>query len=163
MTMNFEKNLNKTGVYLTVCFISPLFTRVEGAGYSRIALVLFKNLFFQLILLFISSSSPFPYFSSLKSGLVVPKQADMKLTNAQVSTLAFSLFNCPGIPAKKTKRRGHAFNWWRLSFSTTVNGLKPLFGATLTNKSNYKRTFVLLNYETWNNIFQMVDTRISKY
>ena len=40
------------------------------------------NLFFQLVLLFIYSSSPFLYFSSLKSGLVVPKQADMKLTNA---------------------------------------------------------------------------------
>ena len=47
------------------------------------------NLFLQLVLLFISSSSPFPCFSSLKSGLVVPKQADMKLSNAQGSTLAF--------------------------------------------------------------------------
>ena len=48
-----------------------------------------RKLFFQLVLLFVSSSSPFPYFSSLKSGLVVPKEADMKSTNAWVSTLAF--------------------------------------------------------------------------
>ena len=38
------------------------------------------NFFFQLVLLFISSSSPLPNFSTPKSGLVAPKHANMKLT-----------------------------------------------------------------------------------
>ena len=87
MIMGFETNWMELELTLRFASFLHFLTRIEGAGYFRIGTRIIQkssrlNLFFQLVLLFISSSSPFPYFSSLKSGLVVPKQADMKLTNA---------------------------------------------------------------------------------
>ena len=81
-----------------------------------------RKLFFQLVLLFISSSSsPFLYFSSLKSGLVVPKEADMKWTNAWVSTV----FCC----TPQTDDTIHCRRWNNATLKADFNKLiiSPLF------------------------------------
>ena len=120
----FWNKLNWTGAYFTVCLISPLFHSRWGSWlFPHSTRIIQKssprNLFFQLVLLFISSSSQFPYFSSLKSGLIVPKQADMKLTNAKVSTLAFCC-------TPQTGDTIHSKRWNNATFIADFNKLTIL-------------------------------------
>ena len=83
MTMNFERNWME--LELTLRFAPFFHSRWGSWLFPHSTRIIQKSsarkLFFQLVLLFITSSSPIPYFSSLKSCLVVPKQANMKLTN----------------------------------------------------------------------------------
>ena len=97
MAMKFETNWMELELTLRFPPISPIFDPPWRSWlFPQSTRIIQKsspsNVIFQLVLIFISSSSPFPYFSSLKSGSVVPKyKADTRFTTRRFPPWPFAV------------------------------------------------------------------------